>query len=169
MTYPTPPGAGDQRPPDPPIQAYQPPPDPLYQPPGAQYPPAYQPYPPYGASSYGPPSPLPYQYGYADPYAYPQYPPAPQPNDGMAVASLVVSCVAALGLCAYGIGGLLGVVGAILGHVARRRIRVAGAGGDGMALAGIIVGWIAAALGALAIAGIIVLLALSGDLDTNTP
>jgi hypothetical protein len=178
MTYPPPPGAGDHNSPpapaDPPIQAYQPPPDPLYQPPGATYPPAYQPpYAPPPGSSYGPPSnqayrtPA-YQYAYGDPYAYPPYPPAGRPTDGMAIASLVVSCVAAIGLCGYGVGGLLGIVGAILGHVARRRIRVSGAGGEGMALAGIIVGWVAAALGVLAIVGIILLFTLTDSFDTTT-
>jgi hypothetical protein len=169
MSYPTPPGAGDQSPPpDPQIQAYQPPPDPIYQPPGATYPPAYQPYAPHGGLPYGPPPDQPYPYGYGDPYAYSPYPPAVRPTDSLAIASLVVSCVATVGLCGYGIGGLLGAVGAILGHVARRRIRVSGAGGDGMALAGIIIGWIAAAVGVLAIVGIILLVTLSSSFDSTT-
>jgi hypothetical protein len=68
-----------------------------------------------------------------------------------------------LGLCLWGIGGLLGVVGAILGHVARRRIRATGAGGAGMALAGIIVGWVLAGLAALAVAGLVVAFLVSGS------
>jgi hypothetical protein len=109
-----------------------------------------------------------YQYGYGDPYAHSPHPPAGRPTDSLAIASLVVSCVATVGLCGYGLGGLLGVVGAILGHVARRRIRVSGAGGDGMALAGIIIGWIAAAVGVLALVGIILLVTLSSGFDSTT-
>lgn len=60
-------------------------------------------------------------------------------TNGMAIASLVVSLT--------GLGcGIPGVVGAILGHVARRQIRERHEAGDGMALAGIIVGWITFAL-----------------------
>ncbi|GAA2623185.1 hypothetical protein GCM10010399_63040 [Dactylosporangium fulvum] len=51
---------------------------------------------------------------------------------------MVVS-IAGLLLCC---GGVSGVVGVVLGHVARRQIRRTGQGGAGMALAGILVGWI---------------------------
>jgi Domain of unknown function (DUF4190) len=95
----------------------------------------------------------PYQYGYS-PYGPPQ-----RPTDGLAIASLIVSCVSVLTLCAYGAGAIIGVVGAILGHVARRRIRESGAQGDGMALAGIIVGWITTALGAAGIAFLVTFIA----------
>jgi hypothetical protein len=67
----------------------------------------------------------------------------------------VVSCVGAPAICLYGASALVAPVGAILGHVARRRIRAVGAGGQGMALAGIIIGWVATALG-LAITGLVV-------------
>jgi hypothetical protein len=132
MTYPPPPGPDPviPPPPDPPIQAYQPPIQ------GYGYPPA-------------PPSP------YATPsYPAPPYLP-PRPTEGLAIASLVVSCAGILGLCLWSIGGLLGVIGAILGHVARRRIRATGAGGAGLALGGIIVGWIVTAV---ALAGFVALL-----------
>jgi hypothetical protein len=127
--------------PDEPVQPYYPPA--VYQPQQQQY------------------------YGYPTPYGYQPYPPA-RPTEGLAIASLVVSCVSAFGLCAYGIGGLLGVLGAILGHVARRRIRVSGAEGGGMALAGVIVGWVAAALGVLAVVGFVLLITLSSDSDSTT-
>ena len=92
----------------------------------------------YGAPTSGPP-------GYGAPtspaygYGAPMVPMAPKTN-GMAIAALVcalaglVTCVSA-------------PVGAILGHVARRQIRERGEGGDGMALTGIIVGWILTGLG----------------------
>jgi hypothetical protein len=90
----------------------------------------------------------------ADPYPYrPGY--AQQPplaTNGMAVAALVVSLVGAAGLVCYGLGGYLGLVGAILGHVARRQIRQRGGSGDGMAMAGVIVGWIAMGLAVVATA-----------------
>jgi hypothetical protein len=85
-----------------------------------------------------------YPYGYAP----------PRPTEGLAIASLVVSCAAVFGLCAYGIGAILGIVGAILGQVARHRIARSGAQGAGMALAGIIVGWV---MTAVAVAVIVVL------------
>jgi hypothetical protein len=111
-----------------------PPPDPP-PPPDDPVPPAYHPY----------QQPI-YAYGH----------PAPnRPTDGLAIASLAVSCASVLGICAYGIGGLLGIVGAALGHAARRRIARSGEQGAGMALAGIIVGWIMAAV-ALTVIGLLV-------------
>jgi uncharacterized protein DUF4190 len=174
----------------PPPPSYEPPP--AYQPPGfaapayppypqqsdpAQQPPGFPPGPgypqqpdpaqPFGYQQPGDqayPNPA-YQQGYANPYGYSPYPAKP-PQDGLAIAALVVSCVAVLGLCGYGIGGLLGVVGAVLGHVSRRRIKATGAGGEGMALAGIIVGWIAAGIGLLIIAGIVIAIVASGDYNS---
>jgi hypothetical protein len=61
--------------------------------------------------------------------------------DGLAVASLVTSLVAVVTLCAP-----IGVAGAALGHAARSRARSSGTEVDGMALAGIVVGWAGAAL-----------------------
>ncbi|MFI7597032.1 DUF4190 domain-containing protein [Actinoplanes sp. NPDC049681] len=157
MTYPPTPGPDGIQPPppDPPVQAYQPPqayplpaayaPPPAYQPPVAQ-----DPYAPYGQP--------------ASPYAYSPYPPAARPTEGMAIASLVISCVAIAGLCVWGIGFVLGVLGAIFGHVARGKIRRSGAGGDGMALAGIIIGWVVTALGLAFIA----LLAMAIISDSST-
>jgi hypothetical protein len=86
-----------------------------------------------GAPGYGAPASPAYGYG------APMVPMAPKTN-GMAIAALVcalaglVTCVSA-------------PVGAVLGHVARRQIRERGEGGDGMALTGIIVGWILTGLG----------------------
>ena len=175
MTYLSPPGADDPRQqgsesavpqadptyppqPDPLYQAYQP-----YQAPGSGYPPPPE-YPyqsgPYQASPY---QPGPYQQPYA-PMGYP----APRQTDGMAIASLVVSCVGVLGLCAYGIGGLVGIVGAVLGHVARGRIQRSGADGDAMALTGIIMGWVATGLAILAIAFLVIFFAIISNTETAT-
>jgi Domain of unknown function (DUF4190) len=89
-------------------------------------------------------------YGYGG-YAPPVVPAGPGTN-GMAIASMVVSLVGAVGLICYGIGGVLGLVGAILGHLARKQIREQSQGGDGMALAGIIVGWASVVLALIIVA-----------------
>jgi hypothetical protein len=91
---------------------------------------------------------------YPTPPPYP-YPPAPSSygylprgtRSSLATASMVTSLVGAATLFCWGLGGLVGLVGAILGHVARRKIRRSGEAGDGMALAGIVVGWIVFVLG----------------------
>jgi hypothetical protein len=111
-----------------------PPPPPYGQQPGS-------PYQPYG----GPPSP------------YGGYPTAPQTN-GLAIASLVVSLGSVL-LCCW----FPGIVGAIMGHVARKQIRQQpNQTGEGMALAGIIVGWIAFGLAVLGSILYIVLIVILG-------
>jgi hypothetical protein len=56
------------------------------------------------------------------------------------------------------------VAGAIMGHVSRRQIRDRGEGGAGMALTGIIVGWVIAALGV----AFVVILILAFTLGTPT-
>ena len=153
MSYPyQPPGPGDPVPPQEPVQPYQPP---------QMYQPDYSPYAaPY---AYGPvqqqPPPYQYDYGYGGYFG----PPRAQPTDGFAIASLVVSCFSIFGLCTWGIGSLLGVLGAIFGHVARRRIRTSGAGGSGVALAGIIVGWSIAAIGLILLTALIVGIAVSEE------
>ena len=73
----------------------------------------------------------------------------------MAIASLIVSCASIL-ICS-----LLGAVGAVLGHVARKQIQETGQDGDGLALAGIIIGWILTGLSVLGI-GLIVVLIMIG-------
>jgi hypothetical protein len=137
-------------------------------PPAAEQPPAEQQYAqqpyadPYGGAPVSPgytvPPGNPADYpGYGYPgYGYGTPIPAAASTNGMAIASLVVSIVGAVGLCAYGLGGYIGLVGAILGHVARRQVRERGEAGAGMALAGVIVGWIATAIAVLATAAIVI-------------
>jgi Domain of unknown function (DUF4190) len=74
---------------------------------------------------------------YTQPYAQSPYGTAAYAGPGtnsLAIASLICSLA---GL----IVGISAPVGAILGHMARKQIRTSGEQGDGMALAGIIVGW----------------------------
>ncbi|SDY05184.1 protein of unknown function [Micromonospora pattaloongensis] len=118
-------------------------PPPVGQPGHGQFPPA----------GYAPPAP-----GYP-PYGYPVM--AAPPSNGLSIASLVVSIVGIVGLCGYGLGGYLGIAGAVLGHVSRRQIRTRAQlgqpeSGDGMALAGIIMGWIATVVAVLATAALVI-------------
>jgi hypothetical protein len=110
--------------------------------------PADQPYsdPGYGAAggyAYpGQPSAPAYGYGY--PQQSPMPIPMARPTNGLAIASLVVS------LCGFVLlGGLPAIVGAIMGHFARRQVRERGEDGDGLALAGVIVGYIGFGIGLL--------------------
>jgi len=105
----------------------------------------------------------------ASPAGYPAYgygtpvPVGPR-NNGLAVAALVCA-LAGMVTC-----GAASLVGAILGHVARRQIRERGEGGDGMALAGIIVGWIITGLTVVfAIAYIALVVWAVNDGRTNSP
>ena len=79
-------------------------------------------------------APPPYQQPY--PYPYP-YPPARTTN-GMAVASMVLGIV-----WVYWIGSILALV---FGYLALRDIRRSGQRGEGMAIAGIVLGWIGVAV-----------------------
>src|SRR5262245_11214608 len=93
---------------------------------------------------YDPNTPAGYQYQSYPGYSYPQQ--STRSTSGLAVASLVTSILAFV-LCS----GLTGFIGAILGHMARRRIKETGQEGDGLALAGIIIGWIGTILAVLAL------------------
>lgn len=82
----------------------------------------------------GPPPAAPAPYGYGYPPAW--YPPPSRPANATAIAALAVGVTAVTSCLPFGF------VAIILGHVARRQIRERGKQGDGMALAGIITGWI---------------------------
>ncbi|GAA4476126.1 DUF4190 domain-containing protein [Phytohabitans houttuyneae] len=100
--------------------------------------------------------------GYAAPMypGYAPYPPSP-PTNGMAIAALVCS-LAGIATC------ISAPVGAILGHIARKQIRERGEGGDGLALAGIIVGWILTGLLVLVIAFYVVIIILAINSESGT-
>ncbi|GAA2618266.1 DUF4190 domain-containing protein [Actinomadura fulvescens] len=98
----------------------------------------------------------PYGYGSQDPYAQQQqYPPAQVQHhyyggapvavrtNGMATASMILGII---GIFTCGFGSILAV---IFGHVAQSQIRRTGEGGSGMAVAGLIMGYIMLALGLL--------------------
>jgi len=133
----TPPG--DEAAQNPTLPQYQ---LPQYQEPQYQAPPQYQ-MPQYqGPPQYqmpGGPAPQAYPAGYWQPGPYQQV--QPQSTEGLAIASLVLGIVWVLW-----IGSILAV---IFGHVALRRIAREGKGGRGMAIAGLVLGYIG--IGLLAI------------------
>jgi hypothetical protein len=99
--------------------------------------------------------PSPYAYGGAIPPATAWR--QPRPTNGLAVASLVCSCV---GIVPF-LFGLPCVLGIIFGFVSRNRIKRSNGtlGGDGLALAGIIVGF---SLIGIFIIAVILIAALGG-------
>jgi hypothetical protein len=132
-------------------------------PPSGGTPDPYQPQQPYGPSyeqsPYGhdpyaapgsgappyPPTGQPYEQQYApSPYGQPQYVAyGPQTRtNGLAIASLVCS-LAGLVTC------ISAPVGIVLGHIAKRQIRQTGEQGEGLATAGLWVGYILTVLGVL--------------------
>lgn len=73
---------------------------------------------------------------------HPQFQPAPPPS-GLAIASLILSISSFIVLPLIG-----SIAGVVCGHMARSRFRQAGyaAEGNGIALAGVIIGWIGIAV-----------------------
>lgn len=104
-------------------------------PPPIQQPPPYGYPPPGGQPPYGAPPP----YGQPPPYGYPPHGqwghyPAARTTNGLAIASMVLGIV-----WVYWIGSVLALV---FGYIARSQIRQRGQSGDGMAIAGIVLGWV---------------------------
>jgi hypothetical protein len=69
------------------------------------------------------------------PYGPPGYSAPQQPTSGLAVGSLVCSLVGLL-------VGPATIPGVIMGHAARRQIRRSGQRGDGLAISGMVIGYI---------------------------
>ncbi|HEY6424059.1 MAG TPA: DUF4190 domain-containing protein [Pseudonocardiaceae bacterium] len=86
-----------------------------------------------------PPPGYPSSYGYGYP-GYSNYP-TQRPTNGLAIASMVLGII-----WIYWIGSILAL---IFGYIARQQIRERGEGGAGMAMAGIVLGWVG--VGVLAI------------------
>jgi hypothetical protein len=86
--------------------------------------------------AYSPPPGQQQYYGPQQPY--PPYAPAPRAN-GLAVAALVC------GIATF-VVGLTFIPAIICGHLARRQIRRTGERGDGMALGGLILGYVGGAI-----------------------
>lgn len=119
---------------------------------GAPAAPGYTPQQPYAAAQPGYPAQQPY--GAAPPYpapGYGGYPVGPKYNV-LAIISMIASIVGALWIVPF-LGALAGV---IMGHISLRQIARTGERGRGMALAGVIVGWVALGLFVLFVAFIVV-------------
>ncbi len=117
---------------------------------------SYQQYPQYPGGYV----PAPPQYpSYTTP-AYPGYyaGPMPQSTNGMAIASLVCS-ISGFILFPF-IGAVLGV---IFGHIALKQIKASQEQGHGMAVAGLVMGYIQIALWVLFILFFVVLIAISSS------
>lgn len=136
---------------------YPPPP----QPPPEHSPPPYAPDPQLPPQYPNPPYPIqPPAYGY---YA-PIYPPAPrQQVSAFAIASLVTSILSWFVIPFVG-----GIVAVVLGHIAHNEIRKANGaiGGRGMALAGLILGYVQIVFTILAIVIVIWLIIVFSDNPT---
>ncbi|MBO0920873.1 DUF4190 domain-containing protein [Cellulomonas sp. zg-ZUI222] len=117
------------------------------QPPGAYPPGAYPP------SATYPPGPSAPTHGYAE---GPPRPPSPPRND-LAVWSLVLGLLGVLG-CVF----FTGVPAVVVGGNARRAVAAGQADNEGLATAGIVLGWVATALGVIVLVtfGILLLLPL---------
>ena len=98
-----------------------------------------------GAPPPPPPTSGPAQPGYPYSYPYPGYPPAyppGPPTNTNAIIALVLGIIAVSGC------GLAGIPALVLGYKSRREVRESGGQqqGDGLALAGIVLGWIGSIL-----------------------
>ncbi len=85
------------------------------------------------------------------------YQPAAPPTSGLAIGSLIASILGLTFLPTIG-----SIIGVVLGYMAKRQIAESGGtmGGEGLAKAGIIIGWVGIGLTALAICLWIALLVL---------
>jgi hypothetical protein len=122
----------------------------------------------YALPSSGAPTPYPYalppppaQAPWPAPYPPPYYPPYPvyvaaPPTNGLAIAALVLGIV-----WVYWVGSILAV---IFGHIALSQIRRTGQGGRGMAVAGLVLGYI----GLFFLAVVIVLSVVAATAHSST-
>ncbi len=88
----------------------------------------------------------------------PVAPPAPSQNDGLAIASLICGI---FGFVCYPLGLFLGLAAVICGHISRKKLveRTGSNEGGGLALAGLITGYIAISISV--IIGIVYIVAIA--------
>ena len=102
--------------------------------------------------------------GYAPAYGYAGYAPAPRTN-GLAVTAMVSSLVG-VALSWTAVLALGVVVGVITGHIALRQIARTGERGRGMALAGVIIGWISIGFTLVIVLGVVIWASTTASLAT---
>ncbi|GAA5030266.1 DUF4190 domain-containing protein [Microbacterium fluvii] len=142
---PTPPAADQPEPPAAPAGYPQTPPPaaPTYGQPTPGAAPVYGQPPAYGAApAYGAPPAYGTGPAYGSAPAYGAY--APAKTNSLAIVSLIASIA---GLTVIPLIGT--IVGIITGHMSLSQLKTSGEGGRGMALAGVIIGWVSLALGVL--------------------
>jgi hypothetical protein len=105
--------------------------------------------------AYSPPPGQQYYPPYQPYQAYQPYP-AVRPTNGLAVAALVC------GIAAFAVG-ITCVPAIICGHLARRQIRRTGEQGDGLALAGLILGYVGVVLFVMLVLVMALVMAKSGS------
>jgi hypothetical protein len=106
--------------------------------------------------AYSPPPGQQYYPPYQPHQAYQPYPLA-RPTNGLAIAALVC------GIAAFATG-ITCIPAIICGHIARRRIRRTGEQGDGMAIAGLTLGYVSLVLYIVMVLAIIVLMSRAGSI-----
>jgi uncharacterized membrane protein len=100
-------------------------------------------------------SPPPGQQHYPPYQPYQAYPPV-RPTNGLAVAALVC------GIAAF-VTGFTCIPAIICGHMARRQIRRTGEQGDGLAVAGLILGYVSVVLFIVAVLALVAVASRSGS------
>ncbi len=106
-------------------------------------------------------SPPPGQQYYPPSQPYQPYPPA-RPTNGLAIAALVC------GIAAF-VTGFTCIPAIICGHLARRQIRRTGEQGDGMAIAGLILGYVGVVLFVVGVVVIGLVMAKVGSAVSGVP
>ena len=87
----------------------------------------------------------------------PPVPVAPPKNNALAIASLVC------GVAQVMLWPLATIPAVVLGHVARHQIRRTGEQGAGLAMAGLVLGWIGVGFAVLAILGLVAMVAVTSS------
>lgn len=130
-----------------------------------------QPLPPPGGPAVPPPPPppappAPPAYGYPPvppPVPYGAAPIKPKAN-GMATASMILGILAVtLGLCLW-FFPVLPILAVVFGHIAMKQIRLQGTGGRGMAIAGLVMGYIG-----IAVTVLLIIFMVVGTITSPTP
>jgi Domain of unknown function (DUF4190) len=94
-----------------------------------------------------PPPPYPYTPGPAYPPPPPPYAgysaPPPGPRNGLGIAALVIAVIALVTCASVVLGFILGIVAVVIGFAARGRVKRGEANNGGIAIAGIVLGFVA--------------------------